>query len=101
VGIQFYDLCEVPNFISNYFNPYQFWAWPGLIYCESKILTLKCFFLIQMIPNADFVKPRIQGSHGSKVFLPGRDDAAEFDDSAGTAELKGLVDDEVNLYYLE
>ncbi len=46
------------------------------------------------------MKPRIQGSHGSKVFLPGRDDAAEFDDSAGTAELKGLVDDEVNSNYL-
>jgi hypothetical protein len=48
-----------------------------------------------VIPNADFVKPRVDGSHGSKILLPGRDDAAEFDDTAGTAELKGLVDDEV------
>ncbi len=48
-----------------------------------------------MIPNADFVVPRIQGSHGAKIFLPARDDAAEFDDSAGTAELRGLVDDKV------
>ena len=53
----------------------------------------------QVIPNADFVKPRIDGSHGAKIMLPGRDDAAEFDDTASTAELKGLVDDEVRLYF--
>lgn len=53
----------------------------------------------QVIPNADFVKPRIDGSHGAKIMLPGRDDAAEFDDTASTAELKGLVDDEVGLYF--
>ena len=59
------------------------------------ILTTKPKILFQIIPNADFVKPRIDGSHGSKIFIPGRDDAAEFDDTAVTAELKGLVDDEV------
>ena len=59
---------------------------------------------MQVIPNADLIVPRVQGSHGSKIFLPARDDAAEFDDSAGTAELRGLVDDKVGrfkyYYYL-
>ena len=53
---------------------------------------------MQVIPNADLIVPRVQGSHGSKIFLPARDDAAEFDDSAGTAELRGLVDDKVGRF---
>ena len=54
--------------------------------------------ILQVIPNADLIVPRVQGSHGSKIFLPARDDAAEFDDSAGTAELRGLVDDKVGRF---
>jgi hypothetical protein len=58
------------------------------------------YLTFQVIPNADLIVPRLQGSHGSKIFLPARDDAAEFDDSAGTAELRGLVDDKVGNFQI-
>lgn len=40
--------------------------------------------------------PDVKGSLGSKIILPERDDAAEFDDTSTNAELAGVEDDKVD-----